>query len=105
MATLYITEFADVGRVGMYGPEPLQIVAQPAKTVQIVTISTSSSSSATFAQGTQIVRLHTDAVCGVTFGTAPNASAATSSRMASGSTEYYAVPLNASYKVAVITNT
>jgi hypothetical protein len=46
--------------------------------------------------------VHTDAICSISFGSNPTATA-TKARMAAGQTEYYAV--NASDKVAVITNT
>lgn len=101
MAILYVTEFADLansqGRVG-------QVTAQPYNTQQTVAISSTSATSAAFMTNTRFVRLHTDAICSVAFGTAPVASA-TGARMAANQTEYYSVPGGASYKVAVISNT
>jgi hypothetical protein len=59
---------------------------------------------AAFNAKTRFVRLHTDAVCSIKFGTNPTASA-TTARMAANSTEYSSVPPNQAYKVAAITNT
>jgi hypothetical protein len=50
-----------------------------------------------------MVRIHTDAICSISFGTAPTATA-TNRRLAANQTEYFGVPLGGSYKVAVISN-
>jgi hypothetical protein len=59
--------------------------------------------SAAFNAKTTFVRLHTDAVCSIKFGTNPTASA-TTARMAAGQIEYHGVPVNQAFKVAVIAN-
>lgn len=105
MAILYVTEFSDLARPGMYGADSLTIPMFPQKAIQQVTISSSSIASTAFQQGTQYIQLHADAICAVSIGTAPVASAATSFRMAAGETRIYAIPLNQSYKVAAITTT
>jgi hypothetical protein len=102
MATLYITELVDLGYVGRNGKMDIQAEVMPANAVQQVAITASSIQSAAFAQGTQCIHLYADTSCGFTFGTNPNASAATSARLATGGTRYFVVPLNASYKVAAI---
>lgn len=77
---------------------------QPPTAEQTVAIAGASAASAAFANNTNLVRLSTDAICSVEFGTAPVSTAA-KARMAANQTEYFAVPLGAVYKVAVITNT
>jgi hypothetical protein len=56
--------------------------------------------SAAFNAKTCFVRLHTDAVCSLKFGTNPTASA-TTARIAAGQTEYHGVPVDRAYKVVV----
>lgn len=101
MATLYVTEFNDQGK-GPYG-RGIPVAAQPVLAEQTVSISSGSSSSAGFQTTTNLIRLHSDAICSFEFGTSPTASA-TTARMAANQTEYFTVPQGAVYKVAVITN-
>lgn len=100
MATLYITEYIDI----MHAPGEVQIGVEPEVTTQTVSISGSSASSSAFNGATRFVRVHTDAICSILFGTAPTATAS-KRRMAANQTEYFGVPQGLSYKVAVITNT
>lgn len=102
MAVLYITEFAQLmpSPVGGQG----QVPQQPPLAEQTVAIGGASVASSAFNSQTRLVRLHTDAICSVEFGTAPVATS-TTARMAANATEYHGVPVGASYKVAVITNT
>ncbi len=106
MATLYITEFQALGQAGLppwgYGPNaPTQAAQQPPIAEQAVAIGGTSVASAAFGGATVLVRLHTDAICSVEFGSAPIATA-TTARMAAGQTEYFGV--SPGMKVAVITN-
>lgn len=96
MATLYITEFADVSAT-----QGVTIGKQPVVAEQTIAIGAGAVSAA-FNQRTRYVRLSPDAICSVLFGATPTA-AATNMRMAAGSVEYFDVPQGA--KVAVITNT
>ena len=100
MATLYITEYADSGFIS----GPVAVAKEPRITSQTVEIAAGSAQSAAFNSATRLVRLHTDAICSVDFGTDPTA-VETESRMAANQTEYFAVPHGQSYKVAVIANT
>lgn len=100
MSTLYITEFSNPG---IYGGTPLATGTEPAVTSQTLGISATSAASSAFQNNTTLVRLHTDAICSVAFGTSPTATS-TSRRMAANQTEYYTVPVSSAYKVAVITN-
>ena len=105
MATLYITEFQALGQSGMptWGTTngPTQAAQQPPIAEQTVAIGASTQSAA-FNAATVLVRLHTDAICSVLFGTNPTATTA-SARLAAGQTEYFGVAPG--MKVAVITNT
>jgi hypothetical protein len=101
LATLYITEFSGLGLDP--STRSAQVAAQPPVNEQTVSISGSSTASSAFKAATNMVRLHTDAICSIEFGTSPTASS-TTARMAANQTEYFTVPKNLSYKVAVITN-
>lgn len=102
MAVLYITEFSDEGQT-VRGAA--QIAQENADTLdQTVAIGAGSLQSVAFGAKTVLVRLETDAICSVRFGTNPTATAA-NRRMSAGDIEYLGVPLGASYKVAVIQNT
>lgn len=103
MAVLYVTEFANVGTTTQYA-QPMQVTAQPNIAEQTVAIGAGSVASSAFNANTRLVKLHTDAICSVKFGTAPTATA-TTMRMAANESIYFAVPANQAYKVAVITNT
>lgn len=100
MAVLYITEFRDIGGIANFN---VPIAAQPQLVNQTVAIGGASTASSTFGANTSMVRLHTDAICSIQFGTSPTATSSTA-RMAANQTEYFAVPIGASYKVAVISN-
>lgn len=104
MATLYVTEFAKQGRDASGYLNQNGSPEQPPVAEQTVAIGVGSVASSAFNAGTAIVRLHTDAICSVAFGTAPTASA-TTMRLAAGQTEYFAVVPGSGFKVAVITNT
>jgi hypothetical protein len=81
---------------------------QPPIAEQAIVNTGASTASAAFNQKTRFVRLHTDAICAVAFGTAPTAIVAGATgtmRMAANQTEYHGVPQGQSYKVAVIAST
>ena len=102
MAVLYVTEFAHLA----YDASGLAAVAQqPPLNEQTVAIgATSVAIAVPFNMATGYVRLHSDVVCSVEFGSAPVATAA-KARMAANQTEYHAVPRGSGWSVAVITNT
>lgn len=102
MATVYITEFARQGRDA--SGFQMVVADEPAIANQTVAITAGSVQSSAFNALTKFVRVNTDAVCSIEFGTNPTASS-TTRRLAANSTEYFSVPLGASYKIAVITNT
>jgi len=98
MAVLYINEFSVTGgrsNFDIQGALVAPIVSQT------VAITAGSVASAAFNTNTNFVRVNTDAVCSVAFGSAPTATAA-KMRLAQNQTEYFSV--NPGDKVAVITN-
>ena len=101
MATLYVAEFPHSD--AEYGSRT-QAARVPPITEQAMVFGASSSASSAFTSQTKLVRLHTDAICSVAFGTSPTA-AATNARLAANQTEYFAVNEGSAMKVAVITNT
>jgi hypothetical protein len=102
MAVLFVTEFARQARdASGYG---MVVGEEPPAAQQTVAIGATSTQSAAFNAATRFVRLHADAVCSVEFGASPTATA-TSRRLAANQTEYFGIPPNGTYKVAVITNT
>jgi hypothetical protein len=107
MALLYVTEFAEmaIGPAGRVG----QVAQQPPVAEQALIASNGSVVVSNFFNtSTRMVRLHTDVICAVEFGTAPVAVAAGSTgtaRMAANQTEYYGVPVGGLYKVAVTGST
>lgn len=108
MATLYITEFQALGQAGLptngFGPNgPTQAAQQPPVADQTpVSITGASAQSAAFNAATTLVRIHTDSICSILFGTNPTATTA-NARMVAGQTEYFGVLPG--MKVAVIANT
>lgn len=100
MATLYVSEYADVGRYGGLIP----VGAEPSVADQTVTFTATPGQSAAFKNNTTMVRIHTDGICSILFGANPTA-ATTNKRLTAGQTEYFVVPTGQSYKVSAITNT
>jgi hypothetical protein len=102
MAVLYVTEYARQGRDA--SGYQMVVADEPAIANQTIAIGVGSVQSAAFNALTKFIRVSTDAVCSVEFGTNPTATA-TTRRMPANSTEYFSVPLAGSYKIAVIVNT
>jgi hypothetical protein len=100
MAVLYISEYSDM-RLS-YGQLAIQAPFEPSLAEQHVAIGGTSTPSSAFNDKTKFVRLHTDAICSVKFGTSPTA-VTTEKRMAAGQTEFFGV--RPGDKVAVISNT
>lgn len=97
MAKLYVTEYAGVGQNNQPVAQTPPIVEQTP-----VVIGAGSLQSAAFDAATTVVRIHTDAICSIAFGTNPTATA-NSQRLPADTTEYFSVKFG--HKVAVITNT
>lgn len=99
MAKLYVTEYVQNGVNNTY---PTATPLEPGVD-QVVTFTTTTQSTA-FAANTTLVRIHTDSICSISFGTNPTATTSTK-RLVAGATEYFSVPPGAAYKVAAVTNT
>ena len=102
MAILYITEFREFAQIGGSGPVP----RVPFVTIQQVTVSTNSISSAAFNKATHAIRLEADTSCGVIFGTPatlPTATTTNSQRIAANVPgEYFQVnPLDSLAVISV----
>ncbi len=99
MAVLYISEYTDLP---FFKGNPSSIVKEPPVAEQVVAIGVGSTQSSAFNGATNIVRVHTDAICSIAIGSNPTATTSVK-RLAANQTEYFAVtPL---HKLAVIVNT
>lgn len=104
MAKLYVTEYFKIGKDANSIPiqsgldDGINVIDQAP-----ISFSTSTQSSA-FNSKTVMVRVHTDSICSIVFGTNPTATV-NNKRMAANTTEYFSVEPGKSLKVAVITNT
>ena len=93
MAKVYISEYADVRAAAGYEPHTAD---------QTVTSAATSTQTSAFNVETHFVRVHTDGIISIAFGSNPTATT-DKLRMAAGQTEYfYVIP---GHKAAVITNT
>jgi hypothetical protein len=104
MAKLYITEYFKIGRDG--NSLPIQSGLEDGSTTvdqTPISFSTSTQSAALNAK-TVMVRVHTDSICSIAFGTNPTATT-NNKRLAANTTEYFSVDPGKSLKIAVITNT
>ncbi len=100
MATLYIAEYQQTKK--LEGREAAAIIDEASLVAeQTVSIGMSSTPSAAFNAGTNVIRVHTDAICSIVINANPTA-AATNKRMAANTTEYFGV--TPGWKLAVITN-
>lgn len=97
MAILYVAEFERPRNqwVGIAGAPPIA-----EQTIAIGGSSTACTNA--FNAKTALVRIETDSICSIAFGTAPTATV-TNMRMNAGDCEYFSVSPN--MKIAVITNT
>jgi len=104
MTKLYVTEYASIA-IPQVGGLATQVPMEPPLVEQTVVDYTAGvAASAAFNAKTTLVRIATDAPCGVQFGTTPTATV-NSGRMATGQAEYRAVPKGQSFKVSAITVT
>jgi len=97
---LYVTEFNAGGGVSNF---PLSAAQQTPVAEQQVNYAAGSTQSNTFNINTTLVRIHTDSICSIEFGTNPTATI-TKARMAANQTEYFSIPPNSGWKVAAIIN-
>lgn len=102
MAKVYITEYARQGRDA--AGYQMVVADEPPVANQTIAIGGASVQSSAFNNLTKFVRVHTDAICSIEFGSNPVATVNTR-RMAANTTEYFSVPQGVSHLMAVITNT
>jgi hypothetical protein len=104
MATIYVTEYNSLG--GAPGA-PSQTPFDPPVAAYSFAITGSSTTpgapNTTFKASTNLIRVHTDAICSIAIGLSPTA-AATATRLAANQTEYHSVAVNQGHTIAVITN-
>jgi gentisate 1,2-dioxygenase len=101
--TVYLTEFGSIP-VGPAGVQ-IQVAVEPPFAEQTLTSSGASASSVAVNAQTRIVRITTDSIICVVSGTGTVTATTGKRRMAADTVEYFAVPLNAAWKFAVITCT
>lgn len=102
MTKLYVTEYSDAFHGG--STDSASFVTEPATNDQVVDYTAGHAESTAFKNNTRLVRISTDAICSVAFGTAPVATTS-NSRMAAGTERIIGVPMGAGFKVSAITNT
>lgn len=96
MAKLYINEYQGLEKNG------LPTAVAPALAAQTVSIGGSAAPSAAFGATTNLIRIHTDAICSFLIGPSVVATA-NSARMAADQTEYFSV--QPGHVISVIVNT
>jgi hypothetical protein len=98
MATLYITEFANIGRDQGQG---VQATSLPPVAEQTIAIGVASAQSGAFSGATNFIRAHADSICSIAVSVNPTA-IASNARLAANQTEYFQV--RPGDKIAVIQN-
>lgn len=101
MGNLYITEYVRMGRD--VDGKAIPVGEEPG-TDQPVVVYTTHIESAAFSSKTVLVRVHTDAICSILFGTAPVATTG-NKRLAANQTEYFSVIPGSGLKLSAVTNT
>ncbi len=102
MATLYVTEYQRIAHDGA-GQSVLTGV-EPATRTQIVTIDVGSAATPLALRG-RFVRVHTDAICCVKFGSSGVVATTSDARLAANQTEFFGVRNSPDTYVAVIAST
>lgn len=100
MATMYISEYADIG----HAPDSVAMGAEPCVD-QVVAFTGTAGQSTAFRSNTKLVRVHVDGIASILFGINPTAVANTNKRMTAGQTEYFYIPNGQSYKVSAVVST
>lgn len=100
MALAYISEFSaqhtDQGR-------PVPVAYCPAITEYTVAIGGGSVQSPVFNANTNLIRVHSDAICSIKIGLNPTATTS-NARMAQNQTEYFGFEAGKGFQIAVISN-
>jgi len=101
MANLFLTE---LNAIGGGGNHPISGGQWPPVAEQVVAITGASVQSAALNKNTTLLRINVDSVCSIAIGPNPIATVL-KARLAANQTEYFSVPSNLNYQVAVISNT
>lgn len=101
MASLYVAEFVSVGGTSNFNVAGALV---PPIVEQKLAISASAAQGSLFNSNTRFIRVETDAICSIAFGTNPTATAS-NMRLAANQIEYFSVPPTGTYTISVITNT
>jgi hypothetical protein len=106
MTKLYVTEYVRQAKIDGI---PVQAGEEPAIGTHVVDYTAGAArSAANFNAQTRFVRVHTDAICSIKFGSATVTATTSDARMAAGSTEYFSClpqQVAAGMRVSGITNT
>jgi hypothetical protein len=100
MGVIYI---AELNAIGGGGNHPISGAQWPPVVEQTVTIGGASSTSNVFNKNTTLLRINVDSVCSIVIGLNPTATVV-NARMAANQTEYFSVPPNSKWQLAVIAN-
>jgi len=100
MAVLYL---AELNAIGGGGNHPISGAQWPPVVEQTVAIGGGSAQSAVFNKNTTLLRINVDVACSISIGLNPTATL-TTARLAGNQTEYFSIPPNSNYKIAVIAN-
>src|SRR6266852_45228 len=100
MSVLYL---AELNAIGGGGNHPISGAQWPPVAEQTVSITGASVQSVIVNKNTTLLRINVDATCSIAIGLNPTATVLTA-RLASNQTEYFSIPPNSNYKIAVIAN-
>jgi hypothetical protein len=100
MSALYL---AELNAIGGGGNHPIAGGQYPPIVEQVVLITSPFVLSNPFNPNTTLLRINVDTPCSIAIGVNPIA-AVTSTRLAANQTEYFSIPPNSGYRLAVIVN-
>lgn len=105
MSRLFISEYEKM--VEVTGGFRVAVGEEPSIAEQVFTYTGTAQVSAAFNVRTKFVRIETDGICNILFGTAPVAVAGASKRLTAGQTEFYGVnpAFAGTLKVSAVTDT
>lgn len=100
MSALYL---AELNAIGGGGNHPISGAQWPPVAEDVINIGGASTPSPVVNNTTTLLRINVDAACSIAIGI--NAVATTqNARLSAGQTEYFSIPPNSGYRVAVIAN-
>lgn len=104
--TVFLTDYTSQGFDG-YARVQSSAMAPYNQNQHLASTASSAQFTNAISNQSSLIRIHNDATNPINFeiGTNPTAVAGSSPRMAANQTEYFCVPLNSGFKVAIITTT